>query len=112
MNNYFCVLPFFSYEISQINSKNIYCCRLKPGTDIKQVQQSILNQQRAPECSTCWKLEDHGNPSERQIHNSAFDYYADRDLELIEQDARAGQYQTKIVKLHTSNLCNGTCVTL
>jgi MoaA/NifB/PqqE/SkfB family radical SAM enzyme len=111
MNNYFCVLPFFSYEIIQTNSKNIYCCRLEPGTDINQVQQSILNQQRAPECSTCWKLEDHGNLSERQIHNSTFDYYTDRDIELIEQDARAGQYQTKIVKLHTSNLCNGTCVT-
>ena len=111
MNNYFCVLPFFSYEVDQTSSKNIYCCRLAPGTDINQVQQSILNQQRAPECSTCWKLEDSGNPSERQIHNNTFDYYADRDLELIEQDARNGQYQTKIVKLSASNLCNGTCVT-
>ena len=111
MNNYFCVLPFFSYDISQINSKNIYCCRLKSGTDIKQVRQSILNQQRAPECSTCWKLEDQGLTSERQLHNSAFDFYSDRDLEKIEQNVVNGVYSSQIIKLSTSNLCNGTCVT-
>ena len=111
MNNYFCVLPFFSYETSQNGLENVYCCRLLPGTKIDQVQQSILHQERSPACATCWKLEDYGNPSERQLHNSAFDYYADRDIERIEQDVRDGNYQTKIVKLSTSNLCNGTCVT-
>jgi len=111
MNNYFCVLPFFSYETSQNGPENIYCCRLLPGTKIDQVQQSILQQERSPACATCWKLEDNQSPSERQLHNSAFDYYADQDIERIEQDVRDGKYQTKIVKLSTSNLCNGTCVT-
>jgi hypothetical protein len=111
MNNYFCVLPFYSVEIDHSVPKNIYCCRLPANTDIKQVQQSILNQQRSPSCNACWKLEDLGLTSERQLHNSTFDFYLDRDLEKIEQDAIDQQHQPQIIKLGTSNLCNGTCVT-
>lgn len=111
MNNYFCVLPFFSYEKDLGSNQNIYCCRLPPGTDIKEVQHAIKNKQRSPACSTCWKLEDQGLESERKIHNRTFDYYADRDLELIEQDAIDNGFTPKIIKIATSNLCNGTCIT-
>lgn len=111
MNNYFCVLPFYGVEIGHNFPKNIYCCRLSPSADINKVQQSMLDQQRALSCSTCWKLEDQGLASERQLHNTAFDYYLDRDLEKIEQDAINQLNRPQIVKLHTSNLCNGTCVT-
>lgn len=111
MNKYFCVLPFYSYENLMGNTDNIYCCRLKPGTDIESVRDSIKNKQCAPECQTCWDLESAGLTSERQIHNQTLDYYLNRDLEKIEQDAISTGFQTKIVKLTTSNLCNGTCVT-
>ena len=111
MNDYFCVLPFFSYENRQGFRDNIHCCRLTPGTNIDDVRNSIKNQQRSPNCATCWNLEDRGLPSERQIHNRTFDYYTNRDLELIEQDAITQEFTTKIVKLNTSNLCNGTCIT-
>jgi len=111
MNNYFCVLPFFSYEPATGSTKNIHCCRLAQGTDIAEVQDAIKKQQRSPSCSTCWQLEDRGLPSERQIHNQTFDYYADRDLALIEQDAIDQGFRPKIVKLTTSNLCNSTCIT-
>jgi sulfatase maturation enzyme AslB (radical SAM superfamily) len=111
MNNYFCVLPFFAYETEQGTDKNIYCCRLAPGTNIADVQDSIKNKQRSPNCNLCWQLEDQGLPSERQIHNRTFDHYADRDLELIEQDAVTQGHSARIIKLNTSNLCNGTCIT-
>ena len=111
MNNYFCVLPFFSYENDQQSNKNVFCCRLHPFTDINSVRQSMRNKHRSHECSACWKLEDAGLTSERQLHNSALDFYLDKDLESIEQDAFNNEYETKIVKLATSNLCNGTCVT-
>lgn len=111
MNNYFCVLPFYGVEISHNNPNNIYCCRLPGGTDIKQVQQSMIDQQRSPACNTCWKLEDRSLTSERQIHNVTFDFYLDRDLEKIEQDTIDQLTQPQIIKLGTSNLCNGTCVT-
>jgi len=111
MNNYFCVLPFYSIEIGHNNPKNIYCCRLPVGTDINAVQQSMIDQQRSPACNTCWKLEDQGLTSERQLHNNTFDFYLDRDLEKIQQDAVAQRNTPQIIKLATSNLCNGTCVT-
>jgi MoaA/NifB/PqqE/SkfB family radical SAM enzyme len=111
MNNYFCVLPFFSYESSSQYTQNIYCCRLPTGTNIEDVQKSIKNKERSSACATCWKLEDQGLESERKIHNRTFDYYANRDLELIEQDAITNGFTPKIIKITTSNLCNGTCVT-
>jgi sulfatase maturation enzyme AslB (radical SAM superfamily) len=111
MNNYFCVLPFFSYEKSLGSDQNIYCCRLVAGTNIQEVQQAIKNKQRSSACAACWKLEDQGLQSERQIHNQTFDYYADCDLELIEQDAVVNGFSPKIIKLATSTLCNGTCIT-
>jgi len=111
MNNYFCVLPFFSYEISRDHNRNIYCCRLPYNQDIEPVRESIKNQQRNPACAKCWQLEDQGLVSERQLHNRTYDFYVDRDLELIEKDAVNGVFDPRIVKLATSNLCNGTCVT-
>ena len=111
MNNYFCVLPFYGVEIAHNSPNNIYCCRLPAGTKIKNVQQSIIDQQKSPACNTCWRLEDRGLTSERQLHNRTFDFYLDRDLEKIEQDAIDQLNQPQIIKLSTSNLCNGTCVT-
>jgi hypothetical protein len=111
MNDYFCVLPFYGVEVAHNNIENIYCCRLPQKTNIDHVRQSILSQQRSTACNACWKLEDQGLNSERQLHNSAFDFYLDRDLEKIEQDAVDGLYSSQIIKLSTSNLCNGTCVT-
>jgi sulfatase maturation enzyme AslB (radical SAM superfamily) len=111
MNNYFCVLPYYSFELGMGHQKNIFCCKLAPRSDIEQVRNSIRNKSRSPHCTACWDLEDHGLQSERQVHNSTFDYLLDRDIESIENDAVQGHYNTKIIKLHTSNICNGTCVT-
>lgn len=111
MNDYFCVLPFYSVEVVHGINKNIYCCRLPKNTNIDDVRKSILSQQKSTACNTCWKLEDQGMTSERQLHNSAFDFYLDRDIEKIEQDVVDGRYSSQIIKLSTSNLCNGTCVT-
>lgn len=112
MNNYFCVLPFFGYEID-INApnKNIYCCRLAENSDINKVRKHIHLKERAPECGTCWQLEDKCLKSERQIHNLTLDFYEDKSIENLELEAIKNGYKTKIVKLATSNICNGQCVT-
>jgi sulfatase maturation enzyme AslB (radical SAM superfamily) len=107
----FCVLPFYSVEIDPPNSDNVYCCRLPVGTDINEIRQSILNGERNPKCSACWNLEDRGIESERMIHNRTFDYYLDRDLGSIYQDVLEGKSKSRIIKLATSNTCNGTCIT-
>lgn len=109
----FCVLPFFSFENKEVGnaSQNIYCCRLPPNTDINQVRQSILQGKRNEACSPCWKLEDQGLKSERQIHNQSLEFYWNRDIKQIEQQVRDGDYSMRMVKLHTSRVCNSICMT-
>jgi sulfatase maturation enzyme AslB (radical SAM superfamily) len=110
MNNYFCVLPFFGYEYTP-SGFTTPCCLLPKDTNIKQLQTEMLSRQRPVACQKCWKLEDQGLPSNRQIKNSTFDLYKNRDLNYIEDDCREGKFNSQIIQLYTSNLCNSTCIT-
>jgi len=112
MSDHYCVLPFYSVETDFVNPhKNIYCCRLAPNTDIARVQQSIALGQPAKECKTCWDLEARGLTSERQIHNGTMDYLLDLNIDNIKQLSLSTGFVPKQIKLSTSNLCNGQCVT-
>ena len=110
MNDYFCVLPFFGAEYTP-SGFTTPCCLLPTNTDIKQLQTEMLAGQRPVACQKCWTLEDQNKISDRQLKNSAFDFYKNQAIEFIEEDCRKGNYSTQIVKLYTSNLCNSTCVT-
>jgi len=107
----FCVIPFHCYETDAQSLRNIGCCRWPRGTSINDVQYSIKSGTRHPSCETCWKAEDSGIKSERQIHNSTMDWLLDKDIEQIKQDALKGNREKYMIKLYTSNLCNGLCVT-
>ena len=111
MNSYFCVLPFFGYEFGNLTGPYVekHCCLLPRDYSIDEVRQSILQGERSAQCQACWDLEDAGLTSDRQLKNAALDFYLDRDIDFIEQDVRAGEYHTNIVKLTTSNTCNSTC---
>lgn len=109
MNNYFCVLPFYSKELNHII--NTPCCLLPNDSNVQNIQQEMLNGQRPSACKKCWSLEDQGKKSDRQIKNESFDYYTNKDINQIEEDCRNGKFSTQIIKLYTSNLCNSTCVT-
>lgn len=112
MNNYYCVLPFYSVETTFDDpNKNIYCCRLPANTDIELVQNSIKNKTRSPNCNTCWRLEDQGLKSERQIHNETLDYLFDVSIENLEIQSVAQGFKPQSIKIATSNLCNGQCIT-
>jgi sulfatase maturation enzyme AslB (radical SAM superfamily) len=110
MNDYFCVLPFFGAEFTP-SGFTTPCCLLPRNTDIKQLQTEMLAGQRPIVCQKCWSLEDQNKISDRQLKNSAFDFYKNQAIEFIEEDCRKEDYSTQIVKLYTSNLCNSTCVT-
>lgn len=110
MNDYFCVLPFYGAEYNR-ERHTTPCCLLPANTDINQLQTEMLSGQRPIACQKCWTLEDQGKMSDRQLKNSAFDFYKNRAIEFVEEDCRKGNYSTQIVKLYTSNLCNSTCVT-
>jgi sulfatase maturation enzyme AslB (radical SAM superfamily) len=112
MNDYYCVLPFYSVETDFTNpDQNIYCCRLAPGTKIEQVRADITNKTRSANCKTCWNLEDRGMTSERQVHNNTLDFLLDLNLDNIEKQSLQTGFDPRVIKLATSNLCNGQCVT-
>lgn len=71
----------------------------------------MVNQTQADECSACWKLEDAGLLSDRQLKNNMLDVYWDKDIRVIEDIAIAGNHYPVMIKNATSNLCNSTCVT-
>jgi len=110
MNNYFCVLPFFGYEFTMDNN-GTHCCLLPKDYNIDALRESILAGQRSEFCNACWSLEDKGLTSDRKLKNAALDFYWDRDIKFIEEDARQGKYQPIMIKNVTSNTCNSTCVT-
>ena len=110
MNDYFCVLPFFGAEYNRERPATP-CCLLPANTDIKQLQTEMLSGKRPVACQKCWALEDQDKMSDRQLKNSAFDFYTDQDIQFIEKDCQDGNFSLQILKLYTSNLCNSTCVT-
>lgn len=105
-NPAFCVLPFYGVEYPQ----NVVCCLMTPH-DITQVKQQMLNGVRPDACHKCWKLEDIGLQSDRQLKNSMLDYYTNTDIGLLYQQAKNNQASVLSYKIDTSTTCNSTCVT-
>lgn len=110
MNDYFCVMPFYGGEYS-FSKKFTPCCLLPEDADISKIQDDMLNGIKPEACKKCWDLESKGLTSDRQLKNSAFDYYANKDIRYIEEDCKSKKNSQQIIKLYTSNLCNLTCVT-
>lgn len=107
----FCVLPYHCWETSGQTLENIHCCRWQPGTDAESVREAIAQGQRHAACQSCWAAEDQGVTSEREIHNRTLDWIMDTDIETLCDRALAGDRTIHMIKLYTSNICNGTCVT-
>lgn len=105
----FCVLPWFGREINWTQHET-HCCLLPLTYDIEQIKKQMLTGEKPSECRSCWKLEANGLQSDRQLKNSALDWYWDRDLEFIKQDAAEGKNDILMLKLITSYTCNATCV--
>ena len=105
----FCVLPWFGREINW-NQQETHCCLLPKEYDIEKVKKQMLEGQKPSECQKCWNLESQGLQSDRQLKNSALDWYWDRDLQFIKKDAENGKNSILMLKLLTSYTCNATCV--
>ena len=110
MNNSFCVLPFYGAEFSPDGKKGP-CCLLPDDYNLELIKSDMLDGKRNVSCNACWKLEDRGIESDRQLKNKALDFYADKDIRNIVTDCKQNKNNMQIVKFYTSNLCNGTCVT-
>jgi len=105
----FCVLPWFGREIGY-NKHQTHCCLLPKDYDVEKIKTEMLEGKKPLECQKCWNLEANGLQSDRMLKNAALDWYWDRDLEFIKQDAIKEQNKILMLKLLTSYTCNATCV--
>jgi sulfatase maturation enzyme AslB (radical SAM superfamily) len=107
----FCVLPWYSKEINLKNNRETVCCWLTSPVDLLQLKQEFINGGKPASCNKCWKLEDSGQESRRQMENRFLDYALDRDIELIAEDAATGKSSTLVYQFELGSLCNSTCIT-
>jgi hypothetical protein len=71
----------------------------------------MLSGRRTNACETCWKLEDVGVQSDRQIKNSTLDFYYQNKLKTLYDQAVDGNAKVISYKIDSSNSCNATCAT-
>lgn len=107
--NTFCVLPWYSLEMAWHDYQGP-CCLLPESYDLNSIKENMLAGKKPPECQKCWTLEEQGLKSDRQIKNATLDFYWDRDLKFIYEDAKNGLNEIRILKLLTSYTCNSTCI--
>lgn len=108
--NTFCVLPWVGREFDW-DQYDAPCCLLPKSYNIEEIKADMLAGKRPAACQKCWNLEDQGLESDRQLKNSALDFYWDRDLQFIYKDAQDGKLNDILMlKLLTSYTCNATCV--
>jgi sulfatase maturation enzyme AslB (radical SAM superfamily) len=103
----FCVNPFYAWELPA----KTQCCLLPRNSDIEKIKNQMLNNIRPEECVKCWHLEDNGLVSDRMVKNVTADFYTNKDLEFLIEDARQGKNKVINYKVDTSNTCNAACVT-
>lgn len=107
---HFCVLPWVGQEIAW-NKETTHCCLLTAPYSIEKIKNQMLAGERPEECHRCWKLEDQGLTSDRQIKNAALDYYWHKNIEDVFAMAQNKQLNDVLMlKLFTSYTCNATCV--
>jgi sulfatase maturation enzyme AslB (radical SAM superfamily) len=103
----FCVLPFYGWEYPQKTT----CCLIERGSNLDSLRTEMLSGLRPTACNKCWKLEDAGMQSDRQIKNATLDFYFKQNLETLFQRAQSGDYSPVSYKFETNNTCNATCIT-
>lgn len=101
----FCVLPFAAREFWAGSSQapgQAFCCLVPDGTDRDLVKKDMLAGRRPESCAACWRLEDQGLVSDRQIKNRGIS--ADQMRRIQAADLM------RHYKIDGNNTCNGTCV--
>lgn len=105
----FCSLIFFGNEYRI--SEPYQGLRCQPVKDVGSVQRLFLQGHKPSSCVKCWKNEDAGIESFRQLGNRTLDHLLDKNLVNIRQICAEQKNETYFYKIETGNLCNATCVT-
>lgn len=75
-------MPFLAAEYRN-NQFITQCCYMTQGYDIEEVKAAALSDIKHPACTACWKNEENNLISDRQLKNSAYDFYADKDIKIV-----------------------------
>ena len=106
----FCVLPWVGREIDW-NLEQTHCCLLPKNCNVEEIKIEMLSGKKPTACQKCWNLEAENIKSDRLVKNATLDFYWDRDLQFIKQDAIDNKLNdVLILKLTTSYTCNATCI--
>ena len=106
-NPAFCVMPFYGWQ----TDLNTSCCLLPENHNIEKIRTDMLNTRRSEECRICWKNEDAGIKSDRQIKNETLSLLEAVTIQSLLDDCNQGRYGISMLKVVTNNTCNATCVT-
>ena len=128
-NTNFCIQPFI--HIASWNDGSVpLCCVAHPEKDLnlnthtleevwnseqlKQARLDFLNNKRPPQCNSCWREEDNGVSSHRQIENSIWERKLGSDYldKIVESTHDDGTLDTTplTLDLRLGNTCNLQCV--
>ncbi len=103
----FCVLPFYAKELPS----TMPCCHLPKGYDVASIRADIAVNKRNSQCNYCWKMEDIGAQSDRQIQNETLSSLTGHSVVELAANARLGNSAVIKYKIDAGNFCNATCVT-
>jgi radical SAM protein with 4Fe4S-binding SPASM domain len=81
------------------------------NTNIKEVRKAFINGQIPLQCHSCFRLESHNSPSDRQT-NFNFDFVKlEEKIKKTEPDGSLDCKEVNSLELMLSNVCNFTCRT-
>ena len=120
----FCILPWLHLYV-QPNGEVTPCChadlarpcgsvadsRLESilnNESFKRIRRQMLAGERAPECASCYRLEDVNKTSPRQNHNRAFQGHLDKVNHTL-PDGSLQELSLVYLDLRFSNVCNLKC---
>jgi len=120
----FCILPWLHLYV-QPNGEVAPCCHAdlaRPcgnvaGSDLeaifnsesfKRIRRDMLRGERAPECASCYRLEDVHKSSPRQNHNREFQRHLDK-VNHTRPDGSLRELSLVYLDLRFSNVCNLKC---
>lgn len=119
-SNTFCILPFI-HMATKTDGDLKLCCRSWPIANIKdisieelwnndtykRIRKQLLNNERAPECTACWRHEDINVTSMRQRVNKDREKYFSV-LDNLNEDYGI-PFEIPILEAKLSNFCNLKC---
>jgi len=107
----FCVMPWYSSEVNLATGTESVCCWIQEDISRQDLQHKFLSGQTPDECRECWRCENTGVESRRQMENRFLDFKMDQDIESIAQQAMRGASQINMYQLFLGSTCNSACAT-